>query len=371
MSANVTFFKRKRPWSKYKDLILDYYLRPYLAKIARLGKPIAVFDCFAGPGKFGDNERGSPLIIGGHLEELSKRGIPVQGVFIEKEPELFTRLTKNVHDFPFPISTWPGDFKSRVGAICDIAESHSTFLYVDPIKPGDLHFNDLSATYGKLRQGQSVETLINFLSTGFVRRAHGLKGRCFNGGRLIDDHPEVRACDEIAGGSYWQDIVFDGSLGQGECAERVAMGYVDRLRTYFRWVLHYPIRAKYRDKRPKYHLIFGSRHEDDVELMNRAMVTAKREFLGAEFVADRLFPDQPEVEDIRPEEIRRAIVESLKGKGRITWKMLRVWTVIEHPCKYMDTELNQAIKAAIKNKLIASTASGTRIEDTATVWSIT
>lgn len=63
MDSSVTFFKRKRPWSKYKDLILDYYLGPYLAKIARLGKPIAVVDCFAGPGKFNDNQRGSPLII--------------------------------------------------------------------------------------------------------------------------------------------------------------------------------------------------------------------------------------------------------------------------------------------------------------------
>ncbi|MEX2215612.1 MAG: three-Cys-motif partner protein TcmP, partial [Phycisphaeraceae bacterium] len=305
------------------------------------------------------------------LDELSNRGVPVQGVFIEKDPQLFTRLTANLQGYSFPVSTWAGDFKDRANAISTIASTHSVFLYVDPIAPGDLLFNDLSATYAKLRQGQSVETLINFLSTGFVRRAQGLRPRCFRDDGLIKDHPEVLACNEIAGGIYWQDIVFDKKMSQGECAERVARGYVDQLRTHFQWVLHYPIRAKYKDKRPKYHLIFGSRHEDAVELMNRAMVRAKREFLGAEFVTNRLFPDQPEVEDIRPEEIRRAVVQTLIGKGRVTWKMLRVWTVVEHPCKYMDTEVNQAIKAAIRDKIIGATVSGQKIEDSAMVWPVT
>jgi hypothetical protein len=28
----IEFFREKREWSKYKDLILDYHLKPYLAK---------------------------------------------------------------------------------------------------------------------------------------------------------------------------------------------------------------------------------------------------------------------------------------------------------------------------------------------------
>ena len=52
MPSAVDFFDEKKEWSKYKDLILDYYLKPYLAKVVRIGKPVAVIDCFAGPGAF-------------------------------------------------------------------------------------------------------------------------------------------------------------------------------------------------------------------------------------------------------------------------------------------------------------------------------
>ena len=47
------FFKAKRPWSKYKDFILGYYLEPYIPKVATLKKPILIVDCFAGCGRFG------------------------------------------------------------------------------------------------------------------------------------------------------------------------------------------------------------------------------------------------------------------------------------------------------------------------------
>ena len=82
----LKFFENKRPWSRYKDLILDYYLKPYLAKVARLGPPIAIVDCFAGAGKFGGEEPGSPLIIGKRLEDVHRRGIEVVGMFILKLP---------------------------------------------------------------------------------------------------------------------------------------------------------------------------------------------------------------------------------------------------------------------------------------------
>ncbi len=52
------FFKEKKDWSIFKDKILDYYLTPYIAKIVRTGKPLIIFDCFAGKGKFDNGEKG-------------------------------------------------------------------------------------------------------------------------------------------------------------------------------------------------------------------------------------------------------------------------------------------------------------------------
>ena len=62
MSGVEDFFLRKRSWSRYKDLILDYYLKPYLYKVASLRRPIALVDCFAGPGSFEDGEPGTQQI---------------------------------------------------------------------------------------------------------------------------------------------------------------------------------------------------------------------------------------------------------------------------------------------------------------------
>ena len=62
-STDDQFFEVKRPWSKIKDQILGAYLKPYLAKVKQLGKPIVLIDGFAGKGRFRDGSDGSPLIM--------------------------------------------------------------------------------------------------------------------------------------------------------------------------------------------------------------------------------------------------------------------------------------------------------------------
>ena len=115
MSDAVDFFQQKNPWSKYKDLILDYYLTPYLTKVARIGKPVAIIDCFAGPGNFEkDQEPGSPLIIAKHLSHQHSKGVQVTGMFIEPVPALFAQLENNLSRCEFPVRTRQGDFREFV-----------------------------------------------------------------------------------------------------------------------------------------------------------------------------------------------------------------------------------------------------------------
>lgn len=52
MGQTKNFFKEKKDWSLFKDKILDNYLAPYIAKILTTRKPLVIFDCFAGKGKF-------------------------------------------------------------------------------------------------------------------------------------------------------------------------------------------------------------------------------------------------------------------------------------------------------------------------------
>lgn len=141
MDDTLDFFKQKRTWSKYKDLILDYYPQPYLHKVAKLRKPILVVDCFAGPGRFDDREIGSPIIISKHLQTLHEKGIEITGYFVEKNSELYERLKVNINGFSFPVLIRKGDFRDYVEEIGELSKTHTVFVCLDPIKPSHLAFN--------------------------------------------------------------------------------------------------------------------------------------------------------------------------------------------------------------------------------------
>ena len=139
----IEFFKEKREWSKYKDLILDYYLKPYLAKVLTLGKKVVVVDFCAGPGKFDDGELGSPLIIGNILSEYHQDGKDVQGYFVEQNSTLFSRLEKNLSSLKVPYELKHDSFENCIDEIAEISKTCTIFLYIDPFKPSCLHFNEL------------------------------------------------------------------------------------------------------------------------------------------------------------------------------------------------------------------------------------
>lgn len=364
----LKFFDEKNPWSRYKDSILDYYLEPYLTKVARLAQPIVIVDCFAGAGKYQDGELGSPLIISKWASRLHQRGVHVLGVFIEANAELFQRLQTNLSDSAFPVRILQGRFQDHEDDLLTLAKSHTVFLYVDPIKPGDLYFEDLRAVYDQLRSGQSIETLINFMSRGFQRRVLGLRGRADCHGELDPTHHEVLEADRIAGGQYWQRLAFDENRTQGDIVEDIAAGFASQLNRWFTWVLRYPIREKIGDEYPKYHLVFGSRYPDAVDLMNRAMVKARRQFVEAQCVEGMLFENQPSEEVVDSRQVRIALLETAKKIGKTTWKLLRIRATIASLCKYNDSEWDRAIKEAIKLGELRSTALGNRIEQGADVW---
>ena len=57
------FFDGKRSWSFIKDKVLEGYMAPYIAKVARIGQRIVLIDGYAGPGIFEDGKIGSPIIM--------------------------------------------------------------------------------------------------------------------------------------------------------------------------------------------------------------------------------------------------------------------------------------------------------------------
>lgn len=374
------FFAEKRAWSKEKDQLLDYYLKPYLAKVARLGLPILIIDCFAGPGRFEDGTDGSPLIIAEHIREANQRGDHVEGLFIEKKLAHYAQLESNLRSTGIPHRVLRGSFRDHVGEYAQYSKTHSVLFYMDPFKPSDLHADDLDETFKQVRNGRSVEALITFMSTGFVRAVQGAfgvwKSSAAEASNATDvqlasqwlAQPGIQRWNDVAGGSHWQSVLFDKNLEQSEKIDRVAAGYSSSLKKkWFAHVINFPIKENYRDQQPKYHMVFASRHRDAVILMNDAMVKGRRVFLAKEFEEGQLFNHTPKKEVADPRQLEEAVQKAAR-EGKCMWKDLVVRVISSKPAWANESEINAAIKAAIISDKLKSTASGRKVEEDAAIW---
>jgi three-Cys-motif partner protein len=282
--ADRSFFEHKRPWSKRKDVILEYYLEAYVPKVRKLRRPVLLVDGFAGPGRFDDGEPGSPVIICSKAQAANETpGPPVRVWCIEPEPELFSKLQENVA-FPFAVSK-KGEFLDYVDEIRQFAQTGTVFLYVDPYAAADVDWAALDGISEQIRRSDaSVELLMNFNTPNFVRWGlAALEREVPRVDETAEDPDEADAPTEppgherlnaVVGGSWWRDV-----LGANQPFEQLVEGLATHigaaLRERYEHVCWLPIKRRQEHRVPKYHMFFGSRHPDALELMNDAMVKAR------------------------------------------------------------------------------------------------
>jgi three-Cys-motif partner protein len=374
------FFQAKRPWSKYKDSILAYYLQPYIPKVATLGKPILIVDCFAGCGQFGDGEAGSPLIIGDAIQRWRKRGVAVSGEFIEADPNNFQLLKTALlpyQDFAEPRF---GRFEDHIEELALRAKTETIFLYVDPYTVKGLVFDKLKAVYDQINEaGASVEVLMNFNVATLMRWALAALKR-------VEDLPvdatnedadyqaddpnerlEIATLNAIAGGDYWQSVASDASLPFPQKLEVFTENYVRRMRASFDHVCRYPVKSRYEHQTPKYMLIYATRHPDGLELMNEAMCDARQQFLDTQFQNGLLFDMTPAAETPNLEELKKALIEIVQDAGQVTRKSLRIRALSLFFCRFARADLNTAISDLLKSRELFSENGKTRINDKVSV----
>ena len=91
VESSDDFFEGKRPWSKIKDRVLEKYMTPYLTKVNTRGQPILLIDGYAGPGTFGDNTIGSPIIMCEAAEKYAKGNY--HAIFINNKKKYHEKLS--------------------------------------------------------------------------------------------------------------------------------------------------------------------------------------------------------------------------------------------------------------------------------------
>lgn len=379
------FFKAKRPWSEYKDLILGYYLKPYIPKVNTIGKPILIVDCFAGPGKFGDNKPGSPLIICSAIKEWREKGMNVRGVFIEADDKNFAKLRELLDQYSSFSTVKHGTFEQHLPELAALAQQNTVFLYVDPYSVRGLDFEAMRKVYEQIKKaGASVEVLLNLNVPIFMRWALAALKR--HGGVVADDVPpevedEVFGADEadepvelttlnaIAGGDYWQAIAADTSITFAEKVDRFMRQYAAKMGSCFPWVGWYDVKLRYQHQVPKYFLVYATRNNHGVELMNDGMCRARREFLKDQFPPQEgLFgtlDPTPQAEQVDLAKIADQLMKVVPTTPTFTRRALRLngMKVEDQFCRYGTKDYNEAVAHLIKSGRLYSRTGRPRIND--------
>lgn len=280
---NDDFFIEKKPWSKVKDELLGCYLKPYVSKILCTRKPLAYVDCFAGKGKFDDDNPGSPIIAldifkQGLVSTKVDRDARIEAAFIDIN--YASDLHKNLSAYP-EITIVSGAYEDTIDDLLKSKEGSNVFLYIDPygIKALDCSKFDAFAN-GKFN---TVELLINMNSFGFIREACNAMETKFKIGEdsffdeLVEYEPtifdstdkSIKALNRIAGGNYWKTIIArykSGEIDGYKAEEYFSEQYCQRLRKSYRYVLNMPIRI-HQNQHPKYRMIHATNHPDGRVLM--------------------------------------------------------------------------------------------------------
>jgi three-Cys-motif partner protein len=387
----LTWFEQKRPWSVYKDLVLAYYLKPYLAKVRRIGSPIAIVDMFAGPGKFQTGEPGSPLIISDSLLRLQETGFPIEAHFIESDPILVRLLRESVGAVPFA-HVHHEDCFNLIDQIAEIANRATTFLYVDPLNVAGLYFDKLTRVYEALKANASVEILLVFMATAFMREATSLLAKessrfpddvvrqtGFSYLEQVDDDEIVGLEDEddqssvelqrqklerIAGGSYWEAIAGDKVRSFSERCEMLVRGCEERMRSWFKLVASYPIVDENLPQLPKYWLVFGTRYMPAIDLFNRAACKARREQGISWKTEDSLFHGVAVNTTADPSTVDRAVAEFAQSLCPTRWDNLRWAISAEMVGRFTDGEINAGVKRLLLRQHLRG-AEGKRVQEDA------
>ena len=356
--ADNSFFEKKRAWSKRKDVILGYYLAAYLAKVRRLGRPVLLVDGFAGPGRYGDGEPGSPMVICRRAAAAVNRSAepPVHVWCVERQPELVEQLKQNVR-FSFA-EVKVGEFSAHIEEIRYLARTHTVFLYVDPYTASDIDWNELDGVAKQIQQANaSVELLMNFNTPSFVRWGlAALKRQTPDADNDTEDGEEEDAAVEppgherltrVVGGTWWSDVIGQ-NRSFADLVSEVATKIGDGLRKRYSEVCWVPIKHRLGHTVPKYHMFFGSRHPDALELMNDAMIKARGH---SDFQVD-LFAEN----DV--DEMALRLASDWLPRRQL---MLRV--VREAFCQYYWKDIRGRIQSLLESRRLESDTGKLRIND--------
>lgn len=281
MSSNKNFFESPQAAAIYKHKLIKSYIPAWAGKVGSTatGKRVVVYDAYSGPGRYANDEPGSPELLVDTAVEMAKLR-RVHTVFSEKEQSFCDQLIRMLADKGIDPTTYevrPGPVESHLDDVLANTGDLPLFVFLDPFGltiPLDRVVHVLSArnkaSLSSLLQPKT-ELLMNF-SYEAVRR---ISGALRSPKEYAAREGQISALNDALGGDWWHQIANDEEEGwvrsvlaayARRVAEKAGYGYIT---------------ADVADSltaQPVYELILFTRHRDGLWEMANAMSYARRDW---------------------------------------------------------------------------------------------
>lgn len=346
---NEDFFAGKRSWSLIKDQILRDYMNIYIPKVNKLGRQILLIDAYAGPGTFEDQQLGSPCIMCEAAEKYAKENY--NAYFINKNEEYHYKLEKTLQERGWSRSAHAllADSHKLLQLLPSILKDQTVFLYFDPFGLKGCEFSLLEPFLTR-NPRFSTEILLTMNMPVVHRLASCNKQDDQLEGGRIESYRE--RLTKVFGGDYWKEILCQPGLRAAEKEVKLINAYSSKLKQYLRFTGSCPVRERI-DRRNKYFIVFASRHEDTLFLLNDIMLRAYMSKMHEASYANTLFEeyswqDMPLVE---PEEkLQKVILEMVKAHPGATRKTLWLHIIQKYFMRYLESDFKKEVLHLVDQK---------------------
>lgn len=344
------FFAGKRPWSLIKDEVLDKYMPPYLAKVNKLGRPILLIDGYAGPGVFGDEKPGSPQLMCQAAEKFAKGNY--SAIFINKDEKHHKKLVSVLQKGGWSEHAQAvfGDSTILLQTLANTFKDQTVFLYLDPFGLRGCEFS-LLLPFLNRNPIYSTEILLT-LSMPIVHRLATRHAVGLGDQRgLIKSYHE--SLNSVFGGDYWQDIMWQQQATREDREFQLINAYRAKLAQYMPFTGSCPVRER-TDSRIKYFIIFASRHEDSMVLLNDIMAKAYFSGMHRGDFAEGLWENTDWREMRSIDGLEPAIMDMVRKYPGKTRKALWSLIVQAHFMRYLESEYIKTVQRLVEEQKLFS-----------------
>lgn len=277
-SEPLHFFDQAKARSLHKLNILDGYLRPFTYKLGssagrgRRHEHVYVIDGFGGAGRYqpddeGRVQDGSPLLAAKWARQIKiERKHPlVQCIIVERDPECFRELQRNLAPWQDVATALSGEFAPRLPHILETIGDDPALFFLDPFGVAGAGMELIERIAG--RPGKT-ELLIHFSDKTFLRMAGHLddRGDRVPVGQLVAES-KLATLNSHIGTKRWRLLCAPG-VDTDRAIDDVAEVYLEQLRSVG-WSYAHQIRLRDRySQRPAYRLMFATGSAHGVELMS-------------------------------------------------------------------------------------------------------